>query len=431
LSAETRLVSLRKLLGHLRERLGLDLGFTLWDGSMIPELLSPSALALHIGDEGVIAALVRRPKLDTILNLWVTGRIDLQNGSLFDLVARRPKVRTKKLLRVLDKKSALEVAAKFLFVSRGGPWPLNQVRKNPVADGSESANRENAQYHYDVSNKFYALFLDPNMVYSCAYFADWADDLAKAQRNKLDMSCRRLRLKPGDTLLDIGCGWGALICCAAQLYGIRAHGVTLAQKQYEYAKENIARLGLQDRVTVEMRDYTTVDGSFDKVVSIGMFEHVGIDNHPTYFQTVNRLLKPDGLYLHHAISRPAKRDDRAFRKKTSEHAAITRYIFPGAELDHAGMSIANLERAGFEIHEVEGWREHYAHTCRLWHDRLLANISAAESEVGRDKTRLWLAYLAGCSIAFERATLGIFQTLASKRKRGPSSLPPTRADLYD
>ncbi|MGB6536440.1 MAG: cyclopropane-fatty-acyl-phospholipid synthase family protein [Xanthobacteraceae bacterium] len=409
-----------EMLAHARERLRIDIGFVLWDGSTVPSTLPAGAFAIVLADEGVVAALIRRPKLDTILNLWVSARFDLRNGTLFDLVARRPKVRSKDFLRVIDKWLALGVAAKFLFVSRGGPWPLEQLRDDPVADGSESANRENVQYHYDVSNEFYALFLDPEMIYTCAYFVDWADDLATAQRNKLDMSCRRLRLKPGEALLDIGCGWGAFICHAAQHYGVRAHGVTLAQKQYDYAAEKIARL----------RDYTLVDGSFDKIASIGMFEQVGIDNHPTYFQTVNRLLKPNGLYLHHAISRPAKRDDKAFRKQRPEYAVITRYIFPGGELDHLGMTIANLDRFGFEIHDVEGWREHYARTCRLWHDRLLANKSAAGNEIGSEKSRLWLAYLAGSSIAFERGTVGLFQTLASKRKRGGAGLPPTRADLY-
>jgi cyclopropane-fatty-acyl-phospholipid synthase len=430
MSAEKRLASLKRLLNHVRERLELDLGFVLWDGSTVPARLPPDGLALQIADEGAVSALVRRPKLDTVMNLWVAGRIDLRNGSLFDVVARRPKVRTKHFLRVLEKSLAVGVAARFLFVPRGGPWPLERIHAKAMSDGSESDNKDNIQFHYDVSNEFYALILDPELVYSCAYFADWADDLAAAQRNKLDMSCRRLRLKPGESLLDIGCGWGALLCHAARYYAVRAHGVTLSQKQYDYAKEKIVRLNLQDHVTLELRDYTGLGGSFDKIVSIGMFEHIGIDNHPTYFQTINRLLNPDGLYLHHAISRPAKRDDKAFRKVRPEHAAMARYIFPGGELDHLGMTIANLERFGFEIHDVEGWREHYARTLRLWHDRLLANGSAAEHEVGRDKYRLWLAYLAGCSIAFERGKLGVFQTLASKRKRKPSDLPPTRTDLY-
>ncbi|MGE0563371.1 MAG: class I SAM-dependent methyltransferase [Pseudolabrys sp.] len=425
-----RLAGLKTLLGHARERAGLDIGFVLWDGSRVPADWPADALAISLADEGAVAALLRRPNIDTLANLWTSGRIDLRNGGLFDLVERRPKVRTKDIVRSLDKGLLLRTLARFLFVPRGGPWPLETVSATPVADGSEDANRDNVQYHYDVSNEFYALFLDPDMVYTCAHFHDWSDDLATAQRNKLDMSCRRLRLKPGETLLDIGCGWGAFICHAAQHYGVRAHGVTLAQKQYDYARERVVRLGLQDRVTLELRDYTKVDMTFDKIASIGMFEQVGIDNHAEYFRTINRLLKPDGLYLHHAISRPAKRDDKSFRKRRPEFAALTRYIFPGGELDHLGMTIANLERHGFEVHDVEAWREHYQRTCRMWHDRLVANYDAAAAEIGAAKTRLWLAYLAACSIAFQRGTVGIFQTLVSKRKRGPSGLPPTRADLY-
>jgi cyclopropane-fatty-acyl-phospholipid synthase len=186
-------------------------------------------------------------------------------------------------------------------------------------------------------------------------------------------------------------------------------------------------------VTLELRDYTLVEGSFDKIASIGMFEQVGEANHPTYFQTVNRLLKPGGLYLHHAITLRAKgyaRFRRGRRRDRAAATAIGRYIFPGGELDHLGMSIGNLELHGFEVHDVEGWREHYARTTRLWHDRLSANRAAAEREVGSEKTRLWIAYLAVVSMAFARGTIEIFQTLTSSRVRGPSGMPPTRADLY-
>jgi cyclopropane-fatty-acyl-phospholipid synthase len=402
----------------------------LWDGSTVPAQLRPTELAIVIADEGAIAALVRRPKLDTLINLWVSARFDIRNGSIFDLVARRPKVHTKATLKTLDKRLALATAARFLFVPRGVPWPLEGIRGDRAkADGSEAANKENLQYHYDISNAAYALFLDPEMVYSCGYFTSENNDLATAQRDKLDMICRKLRLRPGETLLDIGCGWGGLVFHAAQHYGVRAAGVTLAQKQYEYAQAKVGRLGLEDRVTLEFRDYSLLDGSFDKIASIGMFEHVGIANHPTYFQTVHRLLRPRGLYLHHAIARRPPRNDKR-RRQRPEAVALARYIFPGGEVDHLGMSITNVERYGFEVHDVEAWREHYARTTRLWHDRLLANRAAAEREIGGIKTRLWLAYLAGCSVAFERGSIGIFQTLASKRERGPSGLPPTRADLY-
>ena len=428
-----RLDRFKRLLTHINERILPDLGFVLWDGSTVPADLSSDALAFVIADEGAVAAMLRRPNIDTFLNLWVTSRFDLRNGSFFDLAARRPKLRTRPLMKSFNKSLALTTLARFLFVPRGGPWPLEAVRRDKASmDGSESTNKKNVHYHYDLSNRFYELFLDPEMVYTCAYFKDWNNDLATAQVDKLDMICRKLRLKPGETLLDIGCGWGALVCHAAKHYGVRAHGVTLAEEQFAYAKERVARLGLEDKVTLELRDYALVQGSFDKIASIGMFEQVGIANYPTYFQTVNRLLKPGGLYLHHSIALRSKSFERFRRRRRDAAAAmaIGRYIFPGGELDHLGMSVANLEMYNFEVHDVEAWREHYMRTTRLWHDRLSANREAAEREVGREKTRLWIAYLAVVSIAFAQGTIGIFQTLASRRVRGPSGLPPTRADLY-
>ena len=430
--AVQRLDSFKQLLAHLREQLSFDVGFVLWDKSTVPADLSPDALALVIADEGAIAALVRRPRFHTLISLWVTSRIDLRNGSLVDLASRRPlKERTRVLVKKLDKRLAIATAARFLFVPRGGPWPLDAIRgDNALTDGSEAANKENVHYHYDLSNAFYALFLDPEMVYTCAYFTDWSNGLAIAQRDKLDMICRKLRLRPGESFLDIGCGWGGLVCHAARHYGVRAHGVTLAKEQFAYAKEKVARLGLEDKVTLELRDYSTVGGSFDKIASIGMFEQVGIANYPTYFQTVNRLLRPGGLYLHHTIAFRAREFQRALKGKAPAAMWIIRYIFPGGMLDHLAMSISNLELHGFEVHDVEAWREHYVRTAKLWHDRLSANRSAAEREVGRVKTRLWIAWLAGCTIAFTHGSIGIFQTLASKRVRGLTDLPPTRAHLY-
>jgi cyclopropane-fatty-acyl-phospholipid synthase len=206
--------------------------------------------------------------------------------------------------------------------------------------------------------------------------------------------------------------------------------VTLAEEQASLAREKIAALGLQDRVEVILKDCTQMEGEVDKISSIGMFEHVGIANHPAYFQTVHRLLRPRGLSLHHTIARRAKRSERAFGRLKPEARAVMRYIFPGAELDHLGMSVANLERFGFEVHDVEAWREHYQRTTRLWWENLNARRAEAEAEVGPETTRAWLLYLAGVSLGFERGVIGVNQTLASKRTRGPSGVPPTRADLY-
>jgi cyclopropane-fatty-acyl-phospholipid synthase len=429
--AARRLERLKRLLAHLRELLSLDFGFLLWDGSTVPTALPSNALAIVLADEGVIAAMLRRPNADTLLNLWVTARIDIRNGVIFDFVPRQPKPRTKEIRRGLDKPLALTTALKFLFVPRGGPWPLEAIRDHEARrDGSEQANKENVHYHYDLSNAFYALFLDPEMVYSCAYFRDWNNDLATAQHDKLDMICRKLRLKPGDRLLDIGCGWGALVCHAAEHFGVTAVGVTLAEEQFTYAKEKVSRAGLENKVTIELRDYSLVEGDFDKIASVGMFEHVGVANYPAYFQTIHRLLKPGGFYLHHSIALRSAAYERPRKKRAQATTAVARYIFPGGELDHLGMSIANLERYGFEVHDVEAWREHYARTTRFWHDRLSANRAVAEREVGAVKTRLWIAYLAASSIGFARNSVGVFQTLASKRVRGPSGLPPSREGLY-
>jgi cyclopropane-fatty-acyl-phospholipid synthase len=427
-----RLEMFRDLLSDAHRALDLQFGFELWDNSTIPADLPSYAMRLVIRRESVIAALVRRPSLDTALNAYVAGLLDLKNGTLFDLADQRPRGKVVRQLRGVSKLKALKTAYRFLRAPSSMPRPLARVEdKADARDGRPQTNKRNVAYHYDVSNDFYRLFLDPEMVYTCAYFQpDWHDDLARAQRDKLDMICRKLRLKPNERLLDIGCGWGALICHAAQHYGVKATGVTLSKEQAALAREKIARLGLQDRIEVLLKDFTQVEGEFDKISSIGMFEQVGIANHPSYFSAVHRLLRPRGLYLHHTIARRAKRSDRAFRKLKPEYKALTRYIFPGGELDHLGMSISNLERHGFEVHDVEAWREHYQRTTRLWWEKLNARRKEAEALVGAEKTRMWLLYLAGCSLAFERGAVGVNQTLASKRTRGASGLPPSRADLY-
>jgi cyclopropane-fatty-acyl-phospholipid synthase len=326
--------------------------------------------------------------------------------------------------------SAFKLAAKFFFVSRGGPWPLETVGTEKQSDGSAGENKKNISYHYDVSNAFYELWLDKEMVYTCSYFTDWNNSIDQSQHDKLDMVCKKLRLKPGETLLDMGCGWGALSMHAARYYGVKAYGVTLSEQQVAYANDKIKRLGLQDQVRIECKDYAHAEGVYDKVAAIGMLEHVGIDNFPTYYKTAWRSLKPGGLFLHHAITRPGKSEAARTGKRRPEFAALTRYIFPGGELDYIGRTVTNLELHGFEVRDVECWREHYMITCRLWHDRLVANWDAAVKEVGEATARTWLVYLAACSITFERNNCGLYQTLSIKRVKGPTGLPPSRAYLY-
>jgi cyclopropane-fatty-acyl-phospholipid synthase len=427
----TRLRAITSLLADAHARLGLKLGFRLWDGSRVPADWPEGGLMIALADEGVIASIVRRPRADTLIKLHVAGRIDSLNGTIFDIAAARPEGKVTRAIRGVSKLAAFNVVRQFWGADRGPPSVLDAVRGDEIdRDGKPTTNKANVAYHYDVSNEFYQLFLDPEMVYTCAYFTEDHGDIARAQRDKLDMICRKLRLKPGDRFLDIGCGWGALVCHAAQHFGVEAHGVTLAEEQLKLAREKVQRLGLEGRVTLHLKDYIQMEGQFDKIASIGMFEQVGIRNHLDYFRTVNRLLRPRGLYLHHTIARRAKKTDKAFAKMSAEYRALVRYIFPGGELDHLGMSIANLERSGFEVHDVEGWRENYMRTTYLWWERLNARRREAEALVGPEKTRMWLLYLAGCSMAFQRGGAYINQTLVSKRDRGPSGLPFTRADLY-
>ena len=412
----------------------LSSDFALWDGSRVPASYPPDKIAIAIADEGAIAGLVRRPNLDTLLNLWISARIDIINGTIFDLIERRPKIRTKDIRKHINWKQVFDLARRFLFVPRGGPWPLEAIPKHKPATGDAAENKENIRVHYDVPNKFYDTFLDPERGYTCGYFHDWErdSDQATIQKNKFEHVCRKLRLKPGEHMLDIGCGWGGLLCHAVQNYGVTGHGVTLSENQLEWAQDKLKRLGLSDRITLELRDYASLEGHgrFDKISQCEMFEHIGLAAHPKYFQTVHRLLKPDGLYMHQASVRIAKRDAKTFLKKRPEVIALTRYIFPGAEFDHIGMLLTNFERFGFEVHDVEDWREHHARTCRIWYDDLHKNQEAAIKEGGLVATRMWLSWMAGCSIAFERNTALVYQTLVSKRRRGPSGLPPTRADLY-
>jgi cyclopropane-fatty-acyl-phospholipid synthase len=284
------------------------------------------------------------------------------------------------------------------------------------------------RFHYDVSNDFYALFLDSQMVYSCGYFPTPDTSLDDAQATKLDRICRKLRLRPGDRFLDIGCGWGGLLIHAARNYGVQGHGVTLSQAQFDYANAKVAELGLSDRIKIEMRDYRAIEApeGYDKVAQVGMFEHVGLDNHDRHFAHVHKLLRPRGLYMHHAITRWATPDLSKFRKPTRYQKVISRFIFPGGELDYVGLTATNLERHGFEVHDVEGMREHYQLTLERWLDRLYENREVAAAEVGKTRMRLWMLYFALFARAFERGTIGIFQTLASKRSVGASGLDLAR-----
>ncbi len=427
-----QLAAVRKLIQGLAGQLNAQVNVRLWDGSLEPlgeNVTSP--LEIAISGPGVIGAILRRPTLDNIIRHYIDRRIDFSGGTLIDLGRAFDRDGRAVSMRKFKRLDMLRQLSPFLMTPAEAPPDAHGF--DGEISGRAQAQRDNkafVQFHYDLSNDFYALFLDPEMVYSCAYFTDWDNDIAQAQHDKLEMICRKLRLKPGDHMLDVGSGWGGLVCHAVQNFGVTAHGITLSQEQLDYAKEKVARLGLSDKITFELTDYANVGGSYDKIASIGMYEHIGLKNIPGYMTKIRSLLNDDGLFLNHAISRRAPKRSLIGRRWRPEQRAIAKYIFPGGELDDIGRSVTAMERAGFEVHDVEGWRRHYARTCEIWCRTLTDKREAAIAEIGEDKYRIWVAYLAGVSLAFSRGTLRIFQTLASKNPKRPPPLPPTRADLY-
>jgi cyclopropane-fatty-acyl-phospholipid synthase len=282
-------------------------------------------------------------------------------------------------------------------------------------------------HHYDVSNDFYALFLDPLMVYTCAYYRDPKGGLEQAQADKLDLVCRKLRLQPGERLLDIGCGWGALAIWAAQRYGVRAHGVTLSRAQAEFAAARIQREGLDDRCLVEYRDFRDVpdDARYDKVAAVGVIEHVGIANYPAFFGRVRAMLVDGGLYLNHGITH------EFHWRATSQTEFLYRHVFPNGDLAGLTETLTQMEAARWEILDVEGLRLHYARTCRQWVERLRARADEARALVGERVYRTWLLYLTCSVVAFEAGSIGLYQVLLRKLgDRAGGTAPATREDLY-
>ncbi len=291
---------------------------------------------------------------------------------------------------------------------------------------SKRRDAQAVQYHYNISNDFYRLWLDQRMVYSCALFHSRDESLDEAQYNKLDYICRKLRLKPGEKLLDIGCGWGGLIMHAAEQYGVEALGITLSQPQADLANAKIRAAGLTDRCRVEIRDYRDVptDRMFDKLVSVGMIEHVGEAKLPAYFRKAFQLLKPGGVFLNHGITESMQREPAA------GPSFIDKYVFPDGELLPISTSLRVAEETGFEIRDVEGLREHYALTLRHWVKRLEENREKAIALTSPETYRIWRIYMAGSAYSFETGRLGLYQSLLVKSGRQAPRLPLTRCDWY-
>jgi cyclopropane-fatty-acyl-phospholipid synthase len=326
---------------------------------------------------------------------------------------------------ITDAMRAAEGLARGWGEARKGRAPT--LLRNPH---SRKKDAEAIRYHYDVSNDFYALWLDARMVYSCAYFKTGEESIELAQEQKLDHICRKLRLRPGDRFLDIGCGWGALVMHAAQRYGVQALGITLSKNQHALANERIKAAGLAERCEVRIEDYRDVagDGSFDKIASIGMFEHVGLKNLPVYFGAIRRLLADGGIVLNHGIT-SVDPDSRSVGMGASDF--IEKYVFPHGELPHLSLVLREMGAADLEVMDVETWRLHYARTLHRWSERLEANLDTARAFAGEKRARIWRTYLAGCAHAFERGWVSIQQVLATKSddpRKNP--LPFSRDYMY-
>lgn len=429
---DRKLKAARRLAALVREQVDAHFSLRLWDGSLEPlgQSVKPG-LALRITSPGVLPSILHRPSLDRLIRHYAKGRIDVEGGSLLDLAEPLALDRTyRRRFKRIGRGSLIRTLAPFFFAK--GDHPDSTRDFGAEAEGAERKEGDNKrfiQFHYDVGNDFYRLFLDPEMQYSCAHFPEWDATLEEAQVNKLDLICRKLRLKPGERMLDIGCGWGGLLCHAVRHYGVEGHGVTLSEEQLAFAQEKVERLGIADKVTLHLKDYREMEGPFDKISSVGMYEHIGLDNIPDYFRTVRGLLNDGGLFMNHAISRGAKRKKTKFSSRP-EQRALQKYIFPGGELDDIGNTLREMEIAGFEVLDVEGLRPHYRLTTRVWCERLYERREEAEALVGAETYRIWAAYLAGCSFAFERGSARLYQTLLSKSPKGPSAVPPTRFDIY-
>lgn len=408
-----------------------------WDGSSeAPGGVEDPPFTLVIARRGTLRRMLFPPNELSIVEAYISGDLDVEGSleaavSLGDEIARR----------IRDGRTIARLARKILKLPVDDDPHLAKSRFERVAGALSPRRRGDAQaieFHYGVSNEFYALWLDPMMLYTCAYFRTGAESIELAQLDKLEHICRKLRLKRGDRLLDIGCGWGGLVRYAARNYGVEALGITLSESQAAWGRERIRAEGLAGQCRIEVRDYRDLSATetFDKITSVGVTEHVPADEQPAYFARANSLLRPGGVFLNHCeVSVDQARGEPIASKiaariwKRGEF--IQRYVFPDARLVPAAHVIASAEQSGFEVRDVESLREHYTLTLRHWIRELENNRDAAINLVGERTYRVWRLYMSAGAQRFDAAKLNIIQTLLSKpREDGESELPWTREDIY-
>ncbi|MDT9696686.1 cyclopropane-fatty-acyl-phospholipid synthase family protein [Streptomyces sp. P17] len=423
-----------RLKGLVEQLLGAPLPMRIraWDGSQTGP---PGAPLLIVRNRRAVRRLLWRPGELGLARAWVAGDLDVEGdlyaalGALSGFLWERGEDARSlaEALRDPEVRSAVRG-----LVALGGPLPPpappeEEVRRRRGHLHTKRTDRRAISHHYDVGNDFYEIVLGPSMVYSCAYWED-AGTLEDAQRDKLDLVCRKLGLGPGMRLLDVGCGWGSMAIHAAREYGVSVVGITLSQEQAAYARKRAADEGLTDRIEIRVQDYRDVaDGPYDAIASIGMAEHVGAERYLEYADVLHRLLKPGGRLLNHQIGRRPQRDESSYRVDEF----IDAYVFPDGELQPVGVTVGQLERAGFEVRDVESIREHYALTLRRWVARLEADWDRAVRLTSPGRARVWRLYMAASALAFERNRIGVNQVLAVRTPESGASGMPLRSRTWN
>ena len=411
-----------------------------WDGTVEAAGIGPAPFTLVLKSASALRQMLFPPTELSLVESYLSGVVDVE-GELTAAVSLGDEIKR----RVSSATALLSLTRDLLLLPsphRNGTGDVRQRRSSgrvtPAGHKHDpSRDRAAISYHYDVGNDFYELWLDRRMVYSCAYFEHDDYSLDQAQEAKLELVCRKLRLKPGERFLDIGCGWGALVMHAASRFGVDATGVTLSTQQAELARQRIAAGGLSGRCRVELRDYRTIAElrPFDKIASVGMVEHVGVDHLPEYFASAFNALAPGGLFLNHGIvsvqaAHPLNWRESLRRRLWRADSFIDQYVFPDGKLGPFHAVIHAAEAAGFETRDVESLREHYERTLGEWIARLERCHQRAIALVGEQTYRVWRLYMTASERGFAKGDLNVLQTLLSKPCYGRTNLPPTREDLF-
>lgn len=398
---------------------GVPVRLEFWDGSALGPADGPGTVRFCSPD--AIRRLVWSPDELGLGRAFVTGEVDI-DGDLAGVLRALKQAAGNKVPGPEMVPKLVGAARRLGVLDRPLPIPPEEARPRGLRH-SKARDAETVRHHYDVGNDFYRLVLGPSMTYSCARFPSPEATLEEAQRAKHELICRKLGLRPGSRLLDVGCGWGSMAMHAASEHGATVVGVTLSVEQAEEARRRVKEAGLDAQVEIRVQDYRDVRGErFDAISSVGMFEHVGRRMADAYFATLRALLRPGGRLLNHAISSVGG-------SRLGRRSFMHRYVFPDGELHDVGDTVLRMERAGFEVRDVESLREHYARTLRCWIANLEAHWPEAVALVGETRARVWRLYMSGSANGFADGGLGIHQVLGVvPHADGTSGMPPTRAD---